>query len=132
MKLHTMAMQITEKNWSVAAAVLGTQVTDRPPSETYGHYVVINTFAAPGNIYRSNPGTRFGGIRRHDTGVSLENYLFDANDFNVMFDYDKRTKNLENFFEVTQINTYPTKVHPDEKLGEAIDALHKVWTGEDD
>lgn len=130
MKLHTMAMQISEKNWSVAAAVLGTQVTVKPPSETYGHFVVINTFAAPGNIYRSNSVARYGGVR-HDNGLSLENYLFDANDFNVMFDYDKRTKNLENFFEVTQINSYPVKVPPDHELGEAIERVHQVWNNED-
>jgi hypothetical protein len=130
MKIHTMAMQITEKNWSVAAAILGAQVTDRPPSETYGHYVVINTFAAPGRIYRSNRVARYGGVR-NDNGLSLDNWLFDANDFNVMFDYDKRTKNLEHFFEVTQINSYPVKIHPDQELDNAIQTLNEVWHKED-
>ena len=124
MQLKTMAMQISEKNWSVAVSVLGSEIGDYPPRDSYGKFVVINTFA-----YSGRP-IRYGRQARSTlSSVSLNNCLLDAEDFHHMFDYDKRTKNLENFFDVTQINSYPIKMHPDQKLGEAIDHLNELWHG---
>jgi hypothetical protein len=126
MKIHTMAMQISESNWSVAAAILGSEVSGTPVADVYGSYVVINTFE-DGHVYRSP------GIRRHSQfgDLTLRNILLSAEDFNHMFDYDKRTKNLEHFFQVTQINKRALKVHPDQELDQAISTLNEVWHRED-
>lgn len=125
MKIHTMAMQISEKNWSVAAAILGYEVTSKPMGDSYGAFVVINTFETGGFHYS------VGKVRRATGDLTLNNVLFSAEDFQMMFDYDKRTKNLENFFEVTQVNKRPIKTHPDQELSQAIETLHEVWHKED-
>ncbi len=127
MQIHTMAMLITDKNWSVAAAVLGAEVTGEPPANTYGSFLVINTFE-DGNVYRSP------GIRRHSNfgDLTLRNILLESDEFNYMFDYDKRTKNLEQFFNVTHINKRPVKIHPDAKIDAAVQALNEAWNNADD
>lgn len=127
MRIHTMAMQISEKNWSVAAAILGSEITSKPMGDSYGDYVVINTFERGGYVTYSSPRA----ARDFGADLTLYNTVLSAEDFQIMFDYDKRTKNLESFFEVTQINRRPLKIHPDQELGEAIDRVNQLWHQED-
>lgn len=121
MNIHTMAMQISDKNWSVAAAILGSEVTSKPMHETYGSFVVINTFER-GGAY-SSPRARHS----FNDGISLNNILLSGEDFQVMFDYDKRAKNLEHFFKVAQFAARPIKAHPDQRLDSAIHELTMAW-----
>lgn len=125
MHLHTMAMQISGKNWGIAAAILGSEFVRTPILDSMGNFVVINTFE-DGNIYRS-PGIR----RFSSSDLVLKNIYLEAEDFHVMFDYDKRVKRLEDFFDVTHIARRPLKVHPDQELDQAINTLNEVWHRED-
>jgi hypothetical protein len=131
MQINTMAMKITEKNWSVAAAILGNWVAGEPPLDSVGKFVVINTTARPGRMYQVPGGSRRGFVR--GPSLDIDNVLFEAEDFNHMFDYDKRSKSkiAETFVNVTQINSYPIKIHPDQRVGELVDELHSEWHGEE-
>jgi hypothetical protein len=121
MKIHTMAMQISDKNWSVAAAILGREITSKPMARSYGNFVVINTFE-DGSTTRSSARVEV---------LILHNIVVSSQDFMRMFDYDKRTKNLETFFEVTQVASRPIEPHPDQELDQAINKLNEVWRRED-
>lgn len=99
MNLSTMAMQITEKNWSIAAAILGGEFAALPFPQVEGSFVIINTIEGA-----VRHGIRYGSAYSSRNNVlTMTNKYISAAEFQELFAYDKRTKNLETFFEVMQM-----------------------------
>lgn len=120
MNLSTMAMQITDKNWSVAAAILGGEFAALPFPQVEGDYVIINTIEGA-----VRHGIRYGStFSNRNNALSMTNKYISASEFQELFSYDKRTKNLETFFDVMQTKT-PTinefRDPVDAKLGELVE-----------
>lgn len=123
MKVATMAMQITSRNWSVAAAILGPTFASIPQPEVMGAYVIINTFESYRPASRRSSGAIYS---RTINDLALVNIWVSSENFAAMYDYDRRHKSVDTFFEVDRVGDPQPMVQKREiTLEERVDQLEE-------